>query len=160
MSTIKKLVIMLLIGLCIAAGLIILISGNNQPSRTVKADTGSPRGVAEAYFTYMNARDTDKMRSLYTERNKQPNVVWPSLKNLEYAKIISIKEINDKKIREGYSVYGPGSLIGVKDENFVMYQVKYETKDRFHRPQIFNKEITIMRKSSDSPWLIDEFGEL
>lgn len=147
-------------GICIAAGIIVWISGDSKPAKAVKVDTSTPRGVVQAYFAYMNERDIDKVKSLYTDWNNQPNVVWPSLKSLEYAKVISIKEITDKKIREGYSVYGPGSLIGVRDENFVMYQVKYETKDRFHRPQIFTKEITIMRKNSDSPWLIDEFGEL
>lgn len=155
----KKIIIALIIGICIAAGMIVWINGDHKPVKAVKVDTSTPRGVVEAYFTYINERDIDKVKSLYTERYNQPNDVWPSLKGLEYSKIISIKEITDKKLREGYSVYGPGSLTGIKDEDFVIYSVEYEEKFRFHKAENYIKEITVIRKDSYSPWLIDDFGE-
>lgn len=120
--------------------MIVWISGENRPAKAVKVDTSTPRGVVQAYFAYINERDIDKVKSLYTDRNKQPNVVWQSLKSLEYAKVISIKEITDKKIREGYSVYGPGSLTNVKDENFVMYRVEYKEKTDSIRQRIILKK--------------------
>lgn len=146
--------------ICIAAGMIVWISGKNRPAKAVKVDTSTPRGVVQAYFAYMNERDIEKVKSLYTDRNNQPNVVRPSLKSLEYAKVISIEEVTDKNIREGYSVHGPGSLIGVRDENFVIYKVEYEEKYRFHKAEKSINYITVMRKDSASPWLIDESGDL
>lgn len=122
-----------------------------------------PNQVIDNYFRYYNEKNKEGVLSTLTEVNKAPNIVF-GFENLKYIKLISMSEDINPKQKEAYMKYGRGSINGVKEENVIIYKVKYDVKYKKNGigPQdsgIYIKWFTIIRKDNNSPWLIDDIGE-
>jgi PBP1b-binding outer membrane lipoprotein LpoB len=122
-----------------------------------------PNQVIDNYFRYYNEKNREGVLSTQTEVNKAPNIVF-GFENLKYIKLISMSEDTNTKQKEAYMKYGRGSINGVKEENVIIYKVKYDVKYKKNGigPQdsgIYIKWFTVIRKDNNSPWLIDDIGE-
>lgn len=146
--------------------LVFILSGCST-AKTQAADSKNqqlqPKQVIDNYFKYYNEKNREGVLSTRTEVNKAPNVVF-GFENLKYIKLISMSEDTNPKQKEAYMKYGRGSINGVKEENVIIYKVKYDVKYKKDGigPQdsgIYIKWFTIIRKDKNSPWLIDDIGE-
>lgn len=155
----KKIIVLLLF-------LAIVFSGCSKVKTQIsdsKNQQLQPKQVIDSYFKYYNEKNREGVLSTETEVNKAPNVVF-GFENLKYIKLISMWEDTNPKQKEAYMKYGRGSVNGVKEENVIIYKVKYDVKYKKDGigPQdsgIYIKWFTIIRKDKNSPWLIDDIGE-
>lgn len=118
--------------------------------------------VVEDHFKYWKDKNIDMILSTRTEYWKSANIKW-DFSNLEDVRIISIQEEDKDWRRNSYLTLGRGATNKTTDENLKVYRVKYEIKGN-------NKDISpdasgihewwyyVIRKDSNSPWLIDDFG--
>lgn len=127
---------------------------------TVNIGSLDPQKVVENYFKYMNEKNKEKLLENLTEWHN--NTIW-GFENLEYIKIINIVEETDPTQKNGYLYNGNGKINGATEENLKVYRVDYEQKNKKDGigPQDSGKYtwwFFVIRKSSSSPWLIDDFG--
>lgn len=119
-----------------------------------------PQKVVENYFKYMNEKNKEKLLENLTEWHN--NMIW-GFENLDYIKIINIEEETNENQKKGYLYNGNGKINETKEENLKVYRVDYEVKYKKDGvgPQDSGKYtwwFFVIRKSSSSPWLIDDFG--
>lgn len=161
MIKIKKLVLLLLGLIFVFAGCSkrLTTSGQTISNPNIKL---APKEVVQAYFNYCNKKDVYKVNSLFTKEyinQMKQNNFRIDFSDLEYMKVTNLEEITDNNIRQGYSLHGPGLARNIKDENFKMFKVIYTAKDKNGNPIQYNEEMTVIKETPESPWLIDEFGQ-
>jgi hypothetical protein len=140
--------------------LLVGCASRTATKQNIKIDLSTPEGVIDAHFKYLAAKDSDKLPSLFTDREKKL-IGSGNLNDIKSVKLNSITEETDTKIREGYSKGGPGKEAGVKDENFKMFRVSFDKKEKSQfKAENYIRCFTIARKDYNSPWLIDEIGQL
>ncbi|QAT41627.1 DUF4829 domain-containing protein [Clostridium sp. JN-9] len=138
-------------------------SRSGKQAADSKKQSLQPRQVIENYFKYYNEKNREGILSTQTEVNNTPNIEF-GFENLKYIRLISMSEDTNPRQKEAYMKYGRGSINGVKEENVLIYKVKYDVKYKKNEvgPQdsgMYTKWVTIIRKDKNSPWLIDEIGE-
>lgn len=116
--------------------------------------------IVENYFKYMNEKNKEKLLENLTEWHN--NTIW-GFENLDYIKILNIEEETNENQKNGYLYNGNGKINGTTEENLKVYRVEYEVKYKKDGvgPQDSGKYtwwFDVIRKSSSSPWLIDDFG--
>lgn len=126
----------------------------------------NPKQVIEKYFEYYNHKDLKKMNSLATKNHQFSS---STLKNLEYIKIIHIKEVADQEQKEIYlRSRHKNKIINFEKEkldlkNIAIFMVTFEVK---YSKNVFTSNdsgrygynYTLIRKDKNSPWLIDSAG--
>lgn len=155
----KKIIVLLLF-------LVIVFSGCSKVKTQVtdsQKQQLQPNQVIDNYFRYYNEKNREGVLLTQTEVNNVPNTIF-DFENLKYIKLISMSEDTNPKQKEAYMKYGRGSINGVKEENVIIYKVKYDVKYKKNEigPQdsgIYIKWFTIIRKDNNSPLLIDDIGE-
>ncbi len=155
----KTVSIMIVIVLLILTG----CSKSGKQAADSKKQPLQPRQVIENYFKYYNEKNREGVLSTQTEVNNTPNTEF-GFENLKYIRLISMSEDTNPGQKEAYMKYGRGSINGVKEENVLIYKVKYDVKYKKDGvgPEdsgMYTKWVTIIRKDKNSPWLIDEIGE-
>lgn len=121
-----------------------------------------PEQVIKSYYKYKNDKNKQGMLTTLTKGHDAPNVVW-GFEDLEYIKIINIKEETDFNIKEDY-LSNKGRVNAVKKENLKVYRVEYDVK--YKKGAVVPEEngrnmcwYFVIRKDKESPWLIDEMGK-
>jgi hypothetical protein len=149
----------LFVALILFCILLVGCSSRTTTKQNIKVDLSTPEGVIDAHFKYADAKDSDKSLSLFTNREKKL-IAGGDLNDIKSIKVKSITEETDPKIREGYSKGGPGKEAGVKDENFKIFRVSFDQKEKYQfKAKNYISWFTIVRKDANSPWLIDEIGQ-
>ncbi|WMJ80194.1 DUF4829 domain-containing protein [Clostridium sp. MB40-C1] len=127
-------------------------------------DTKAAETVVRNYFKYKNEKNEEKVLSTLTDSFKSPNVVR-EYDDLESIKLIGIQEEMNNNIKGSYLKDGQGSVNGTTEKNLKVFKVTYRVKYKENNKsaQESGKYIwwfDVIRKDENSPWLIDDFGEL
>lgn len=142
--------------------LFIFVGCSNNINKEKDSTNDSAKVVVENYFKYQNEKDKDKMLTTLTQRYNAPNVVW-GFENLKNVKLLNIEEETDENVREGYLTNGMVSINKTTKDNLKVFKVKYEIN--YKKDGIGPKDsgtydywYFVIRKDSNSPWLIDDMG--
>lgn len=127
------------------------------------SDKLTPKEVVEDYFKYYNEKNKTGIFSTLTKWHNTPNMNF-EFDNLKSIKLMDIAEDLSEKEKEGYMKHGRGSINGVKKENVKIYKVTFYVKLKKDGASamssgLHTESFTVIRKSENSPWLIDDHGE-
>ena len=136
--------------------------------KNVQTTLSKPKVVIEEFFKYYNQKNLQGINSLTTEKSHSSESSW-GFDNLEYIKVINIIEDNNQADKESYiRSRKKGQIIDMEKEkseleNIIIFKVDFEVK--YIKDGIGssdsgrdNYNYILIRKDSNSPWLIDSFG--
>ncbi len=158
------------IGLTILCLLIILTGCSTKNSKDKNIDVAllKPKQVVEEFLIYYNQKNLEGMNTLTTEKYHSPESSW-EFDNLEYIKVINIKEDTNQANKEVYlRQMKTGQILDMEKEKLelenvaifiVNFEIKYKKEGVGPSDSGVDKNIYILvRKDTNSPWIISSFG--
>lgn len=131
-----------------------IVAYSNQNQKLIE-----PQQVIEKYFKYNNEKNLLGVYSTLNYFSFNRVFGFINIKSINLIRIAE-DEINEKG---SYLKYGKGFSSDIEENNIVVYSVLYEIlyyKD--NPPWISGKQsdyFILVRKDSNSPWLIEEIGK-
>lgn len=132
--------------------------GISTPKST-SANLAASENVVKEHFKWWNEKNINKLNTTMTEGNK--SISW-NLENIDYVKIISIKEDLSSNVKKGYMENGNGKYLKPQEVKVFAVQYEIKLKDDNKGPISSGKHIQyyiVIKQSKNSPWLIDEIGQ-
>lgn len=137
--------------------LVIPIMGFVSQKKAGRVQYNSPEQVIKNHFKALNAKDIKKINKTVTKRLYRVN--W--VDNLEYIKLIKLREIKNSASVENYMEYVSKADRPYEMKEFsVFYEIKYKDlkKEIDQVEGKTSKKIMLIRKSKNSEWLIYDMG--
>ena len=116
-----------------------------------------PEQTIKNYFIAYNDKNLPNLKSTLSEHFY--NGDW-HLNNIEYVKLLNLKELKDSNIEKGYLTNGRGKEL--KPAEVKVYEVEYDIKFKDVKKSVeglngkISKNFILIKQTKDSPWIISD----
>ena len=131
-----------------------IFTKDNKSTNLVQAEN-----VVKEHFKWWNEKNENKLKSTMTKDNS--DISW-ELENVDYVKLISVREDLSSNVKKGYMENGNGKYIKPNDVKVFTVQYEIKLKDNNKGPLSsgkHNQYYVVIKQNKNSSWLIDEIGQ-